>query len=366
MGPNGGRLRLNRRRASAALLDSEGFFGIRLESIGGLGAHLAGQILAEAAVLRQGLNGAHFSSYGSEKKGSPVKSYIRLGPADRQLRTSSPVDRPHVVAIFHEALAADAGIIAGWDPAAGGAVVVNSAAPAEELRRKLAFPGGTLGVIDALRIAIEEGGRVNTVMLGAIARVAPLLELQAIEETIRATFERKYPHLVETNLRTFRRGYEELALHSFEAAIAPPRPAQPPAPAFGYLEAPLGGLILNPGNSVLRDLSASRQGFIPAFDAAACVHCGLCDLVCPDLCFVWGEEQGADGTPLIRLRGIDYQYCKGCLKCIDACPTTALTALREEEGYAQAHTVPLFPSLKDEAPPAGRGGPRANGAKGDA
>jgi hypothetical protein len=46
----------------------DGFFGIRLESIGGLGAHLAGQILAEARVLRPGLNGSHFSrtaSYGA-------------------------------------------------------------------------------------------------------------------------------------------------------------------------------------------------------------------------------------------------------------------------------------------------------------
>jgi len=50
----------------------DGSFGIRFESIGGLGAHLAGKILAEAVVLRQGLNGAHFSSYGSEKKGTPV------------------------------------------------------------------------------------------------------------------------------------------------------------------------------------------------------------------------------------------------------------------------------------------------------
>ena len=54
----------------------DGFFGIRFESVGGLGAHLAGQILAEAGVLRQGLNGAHFSSYGSEKKGTPVKSFV--------------------------------------------------------------------------------------------------------------------------------------------------------------------------------------------------------------------------------------------------------------------------------------------------
>ena len=74
--------------------DDDGFFGIRFESIGGLGAHLAGKILAGAGVLRQGLNGAHFSSYGSEKKGSPVKSFVRFCPADQELRTSSPIETP--------------------------------------------------------------------------------------------------------------------------------------------------------------------------------------------------------------------------------------------------------------------------------
>ncbi len=72
--------------------DDDGFFGIRFESIGGLGAHLAGKILAEAGVLRQGLNGAHFSSYGSEKKGTPVKSFVRFCAGDHEVRTSSPIE----------------------------------------------------------------------------------------------------------------------------------------------------------------------------------------------------------------------------------------------------------------------------------
>ncbi len=45
-----------------------GFFEIRLESIGGLGANLAGKMLAEAGVVGSGFNGVSFSSYGSEKK----------------------------------------------------------------------------------------------------------------------------------------------------------------------------------------------------------------------------------------------------------------------------------------------------------
>ncbi|PLR97509.1 hypothetical protein CVD19_08470 [Bacillus sp. T33-2] len=39
------------------------------------------------------------------------------------------------------------------------------------------------------------------------------------------------------------------------------------------------------------------------------------------------------------LTGIDYQYCKGCLKCVQACPTTALSDLREMSGYAEVHRV---------------------------
>jgi len=74
------------------------FFEIRFESIGGLGAHAAGQIVASAAVLRMGLNGAHFSSYGSEKKGSVVRSFVRLAPADRAIRTSAQTSLRHVFA----------------------------------------------------------------------------------------------------------------------------------------------------------------------------------------------------------------------------------------------------------------------------
>src|ERR1700750_2785004 len=63
-----------------------GFFEIRLESIGGLGANLAGKMLAEAGVLSLGLKGSSFSSYGSEKKGSPVKSFIRFCDPDVEIR----------------------------------------------------------------------------------------------------------------------------------------------------------------------------------------------------------------------------------------------------------------------------------------
>jgi pyruvate ferredoxin oxidoreductase gamma subunit len=325
----------------ASAFGSDGFFGIRFESIGGLGAHLAGQILAEAGVLDGGLNGSHFSSYGSEKKGSLVRSYVRFCAADRAIRRSDPIERPQVVVVFHQALIGSGQVAAGLVP--GGTIVVNTPAGPEEMCERLGIPGATVGVVDGLRIAVEESTRVNSAMLGAAARVCPFVDAALISRRLAERLGRRYPELVEANLRAFKRGFSELRLQSGSERpavdVAEPDRA---IPAYGYLEAPIGGTILEPGSSIVRDLSASRDGFLPALDLEKCVHCGLCDIVCPDFCFVWETE----GDDAVRLRGIDYRYCKGCLKCTEACPMGALTQLREEEGWAAAHRVPLYPWLE--------------------
>lgn len=325
--------------------NEQGFYEIRFESIGGLGAHLAGQILAEAGVLRQGFNGAHFSSYGSEKKGSPVKSFVRFCAPDQEVRTSSPVERPHLLAVFHEALLRTEDVTSGLYP--DSITIVNTTRSIEEIKERLGLEHGTIGVVDALGIAVEEKTRVNTAMLGAVTRAAGCLDPEAIKSAIRDTFQRKYPHLVEANVRTFERGYKELQLQTFAPkAGAEAKPFVRKLPLYGYLNAPIGGTITNPGNSILKDLSASRQGFLPAFDRSKCIDCAQCDMVCPDFCFVW--EKGADkkGRPAMVLQGINYQYCKGCLKCVHACPVDALTQEREVEGFADQHRVPHQSQIK--------------------
>jgi pyruvate ferredoxin oxidoreductase gamma subunit len=318
--------------------DEDGLYEIRLESLGGFGAHLAGKMLAEAAVLRMGLNGAHFSSYGSEKKGSPIKSFVRLAAAGDEVRTSAPVERPFVVAVFLDNLLTDPAILSGLRP--GGVVIVNTTRTPDEIRAALGHEHDTIACLDANSIALEEKSRVNTAMQGALAALIPFLDVAAVREVLAATFERKHPSIIEANLRTFDRGAAEALVDRREPAPAG-RDVVGVEPKWGYLNAPIGGVVADPANTVTKNLAGSRTGFLPVFDEAKCIHCGLCDLVCPDNCLSWDIVHLDDETWMTRLRGVDYQYCKGCRACVDTCPSGALTTERETPGFAEAHGVPL-------------------------
>ena len=111
-GPAAAKALLAQASPTVHLPHADEYFEVRFESIGGLGAHAAGQVLATASVVRMGLNGAHFSSYGSEKKGSLIRSYVRLAAGDRPIRTSAPIERPDVIVVFHAALLRNAATFA--------------------------------------------------------------------------------------------------------------------------------------------------------------------------------------------------------------------------------------------------------------
>ncbi|MBI2853802.1 MAG: 2-oxoacid:acceptor oxidoreductase family protein [Chloroflexi bacterium] len=301
-----------------------GFYEMRFDSVGGLGANLAGQLLAQAAVLGQGLNGAHFSSYGSEKKGSPVKSFVRLGPPDRELRTSNPVDRPHLLAVFHHCLLKVAGTLSGLYP--DSILVVNVPDAVDDVRERAKLPSGTLAVLNALDIAVQENTRINTAILGAIVKASGFLDPSAVKEAIANSFGKNHPDKVKSNLKTFDRGFNEVKIKEFPFdGRFEPIPTTRYVPPWGYANAPIGGIIINPGNTVLKDLSASRQGIFPLYHRDRCIDCGLCAMTCPDYVFVWDRVTDKGGHTNMVLRGPNLQYCKGCLKCVEICPVEALT-----------------------------------------
>jgi pyruvate ferredoxin oxidoreductase gamma subunit len=149
--------------------------------------------------------------------------------------------------------------------------------------------------VDAQRIAVEERSRPNAVLIGTLTAALPFLDSEIVLEALSDEFARKRPEAV--------------------------------------------------GSTVWNDLSASRTGWLPVLDLDKCIHCGMCDMVCPDLCLVWSFEGNAPVPTAARLVGIDYRYCKGCVRCVESCSTGALTREAETPDLAERLQVPLFPQL---------------------
>ena len=314
---------------SLPVVNNDGYFEIRLESIGGLGANLCGKLLGELGAVYLGLNSASFSSYGSEKRGSPVKAYIRWSEARREIRVNSPVTEPHVLGLFHEAMAGKLPVTAGVTEQTK--VVINTDAAPEQMRERLKLHAGELYCVDALKIAMESKSRVNMVMLGAIVRACGFIPMEPVRELVADTLGKKYPGLLDANLEGLRRGYEDVVMEHFAPdGVFAAVPYKEPQTEWGYANAPIGGVNTRFGSTVSNDLSPSREGYIPLFIQDKCINCGLCDSTCPDMVFQF-KPGIYKGREAMVNSGLDYHHCKGCLRCVDVCPTNALVAGLERE-----------------------------------
>lgn len=323
------------------------YYEIRLESIGGLGANLCGKMLGELGIRYLGVNSSNFSSYGSEKTGTPVKGYIRYCRKEKELRVHTPVIEPDLLVVFHQALLKDETI---WKGCTEQTAVIIALEEGQKMTEY--YPGICYG-LPAQKIAMETHSRINVVMLGAVLKVMGLKDLEAGEQICRDTLGRKYPDALAGNLAGMRRGYDEVA--ALENLITKPEQSehveetednerlkekqQNTQPQWGYENAPLGGINPRFGSSITADLSPSRQGYIPIFQKEKCINCGLCHSACPDMVFQF-EKGTFKGREMMVNKGLDYYHCKGCLRCVEVCPVNALVQGVEAEHPVKEYFLP--------------------------
>ncbi len=352
------------------------YYEIRLESIGGLGANLCGKMLGELGLRYLEVNSSNFSSYGSEKTGTPVKGFIRYCKKEKEIRLHSPVTEPDLLVVFHQALLKDGSvwkgcnsdtkIIVALEPGQEESTMIGMQSDYTSAEKKLENKDSMKGAsqfygLEAQKIAMETHSRINVVMLGAILKIMGVENLEAGEQICKDTLGKKYPASLENNLKGMRRGYEEVRVLNPENGDKRKNNSKRDVsgkimenvvegtgtveyrdieqPQWGYLNAPIGGINPKLGSTVVSDLSPSRQGYIPLFIKERCINCGLCFSACPDMVFqfVKGEYKG---KKMMINQGLDYYHCKGCLRCVDVCPVNALVRGNESEHSKKAYFMP--------------------------
>lgn len=183
---------------------------IRWHGRGGQGAKTASLLLAEAA-FATGKFIQGFPEYGPERMGAPITAYNRI--SDSKIRIHSNIYEPDYVVVVDESLLKDVDVTAGLKKE--GAIVINSEKSPEELRPLLKGYEGRVYTIDARKISIETLGKYfpNTPMLGAIVKVANIMEeevfLKAMEESFAHKFATK-PEVIKGNMEAIKRALKEV------------------------------------------------------------------------------------------------------------------------------------------------------------
>lgn len=186
------------------------------------------------------------------------------------------------------------------------------------------------------------------VMFGALAAAASLVTMeipfQMLEDVCKNTVGKKYPQLIDSNLAGLRKGYltikEQTPYSCNETDSSQDSTVSlNTSYVWGYDNAPLGGINPRIGSTVSNDLSASREGYIPLFQKEKCINCGLCDSTCPDMVFQFFPGV-YNGKNTMLNQGLDYSHCKGCLRCVEICPTNALVLAYEKDYEHKPHNQP--------------------------
>jgi phenylglyoxylate dehydrogenase gamma subunit len=186
---------------------------VRIHGRGGQGAVLAGGILA-AALAQEGKHVVAIPSFGFERRGAPVASYLRFD--EREIRQMTNIYRPNCVLSIDPTVGRATDIFAGVTE---GAVWVQTTAKS---LAELQFPDtiGTIGLCDAVSIALDIFKRsiTNTIMLGAFAKTTGMVSLDALRAAVEESEFRDAG--LRQNLEALERGYNETSVHAIEQKAA--------------------------------------------------------------------------------------------------------------------------------------------------
>ena len=321
-----------------------------------------------------------YFSYDSKKSGGFTCSHLRFG--DQPIRSTYLVTTPNFVACHVQAYLHMYDVTRGLQK--NGTFLLNTVWEGEELAKNLpnkvkkyfADNNITVYYINATKIAQEIGlgNRTNTILQSAFFRITGVIPVELAVEQMKKfivkSYGRKGEDVVNKNYQAVDRGseYKQLAVDPEWSNLAVENDFDDKAPAF------INEVVrpINAQNGDLLPVSAFRgredgtwdagtaayekrgvATFVPVWNAANCIQCNKCALVCPHAAirpFLMNEEEAAaspfaeaDKLPAMGktlaglkfVQAVDVMDCLGCGNCADVCPgkkgEKALTMVALEE-----------------------------------
>jgi pyruvate ferredoxin oxidoreductase gamma subunit len=181
---------------------------VRWHGRGGQGAKTAGYILAIASA-EQGWNIQAFPDYGAERRGAPMKSYVRI--SDGPIRLRSGVKQPQIVVVLDPTLLASENVTLGVPD--DGIILVNTPLSPTEIRERLDNKTVKVATLDATGISTECLGRniPNTPMVGALAKVSDVVTVEGAKAAVVKQLGGKLSQTVlDGNFNAIERAYQEV------------------------------------------------------------------------------------------------------------------------------------------------------------
>lgn len=174
---------------------------VRIHGRGGQGGVTSAELVALAAIS-EGKCAQAFPSFGPERRGAPVLSFIRVDEAP--IRARYEVREPDVVVVLDPSLIQVANVTAGLKK--DGIIIINTGKPIADIKAQHGISART-ATVDATRIAREVLGLpiTNTTMIGALVKATGLVQMDSLIEPLKHRFGR----IAEKNIAVCQRAYAE-------------------------------------------------------------------------------------------------------------------------------------------------------------
>ena len=183
---------------------------IRWHGRGGQGAKTAALLLADVA-FKTGAYVQGFPEYGPERMGAPITAYNRISKTP--IRVHSNIYTPDLVIVVDETLLHSVDVTAGLKE--DGAVVVNTAQSADEVRLLLHGFKGAVYTVDARAISTEALGKnfPNSPMLAAAVAVSGVMTRETFMKEMKDSYSHKFakkPEVIEGNMKALHMTFDAL------------------------------------------------------------------------------------------------------------------------------------------------------------